>query len=43
MTKDYAFYKEHGYLEGESSIDMLVDESFVDRALKILGPYKPKS
>lgn len=43
MKKDYEFYKAHGYLEGNSSVDGLVDHSFVDRALKILGPYKPKS
>jgi NitT/TauT family transport system substrate-binding protein len=43
MQKDYAFYKEHGYLEGTTTVDALVDHSFVDRALKILGPYKPKS
>lgn len=43
MTKDYGFYKAHGYLEGNSTVDALVDHSFVDRALKTLGPYKPKS
>lgn len=43
MKKDYGFYKEHGYLEGSTTIDALVDHSFVDRALKVIGPYKPKS
>jgi NitT/TauT family transport system substrate-binding protein len=43
LQKDYAFYKAHGYLEGNTTVDALVDRSFVDRALKILGPYKPKS
>jgi NitT/TauT family transport system substrate-binding protein len=43
MTKDYEFYKVHGYLEGNSSVSGLVDHSFVERALKIIGPYKPKS
>lgn len=43
MRKDYEFYKAHGYLEGNSTVDALVDHSFVDRALKTLGPYKPKS
>lgn len=43
MQKDYEFYKANGYLEGSSSVETLVDQSFVDRALKILGPYKPKS
>lgn len=43
MKKDYEFYKANAYLEGNSSVEALVDHSFVDRALKILGPYKPKS
>lgn len=43
MKKDYEFYKAHGYLEGNATVDALVDHSFVDRALKIIGPYKPKS
>ena len=43
MKKDYEFYKANGYLEGSSSVEALVDKTFVDRALKILGSYKPKS
>lgn len=43
MKKDYEFYKAHGYLEGKATVDALVDQTFVDRALKIIGPYKPKS
>lgn len=43
MKKDYEFYKAHGYLEGQTTVDALVDHSFVDRALKIIGPYKSKS
>ena len=43
MKKDYEFYKMHGYLEGDMSVDGLIDQSFVDRALKTIGPYKPKS
>lgn len=43
LTKDYGFYKAHGYLEGSTTVGALVDHSFVDRALKIIGPYKPKS
>jgi NitT/TauT family transport system substrate-binding protein len=42
LTKDFEFYKRHGYLEGTTTVDALVDQTFVDRALKILGPYKPK-
>jgi NitT/TauT family transport system substrate-binding protein len=43
LTEDFEFYKAHGYLEGTTTVDVLVDKTFVDRALKILGPYKPKS
>jgi NitT/TauT family transport system substrate-binding protein len=42
LQKDYDFYKEQGYLEGNVSAMQVVDKSFVDAALKVLGPYKQK-
>jgi NitT/TauT family transport system substrate-binding protein len=42
LKKDYQFYKEQGYLEGTSSVEQVVDNSFADAAVKVLGPYKPK-
>ena len=42
LRKDWVFYKEQGYLEGNVSLDQVVDTSFVEMALKELGPYKAK-
>lgn len=41
LKKDYAFYKEQGYLEGNVTAEQVVDKSFVEAAVKVLGPYKP--
>lgn len=42
FKKDYEFYKEQGYLEGQSSVEQVVDNSYVEHAVKVLGPYKPR-
>ena len=42
LKKDFDFYKEQGYLEGNVSVDQVVDQSFVEAALKQIGTYKPK-
>jgi NitT/TauT family transport system substrate-binding protein len=42
LQKDHQFFKEQGFLEGTSSVAQMVDNSFADNALKVLGPYKPK-
>ena len=42
LRKDWVFYKEQGYLEGNVSLDQVVDTSFVEMALTELGPYKAK-
>lgn len=42
LTKDYQFFREQGFLKGNSSPAGLVDNSFADAALKVLGPYTPK-
>jgi len=42
LRKDLQFFKDRGLVEGNISVDQVVDGSFVDWALKDLGPYKPK-
>ncbi len=42
INKDIAFYKWQGVLEGNITAQDATDHSFVDRALAVLGPYKPK-
>jgi NitT/TauT family transport system substrate-binding protein len=40
LKKDFAFYQQQGWIEGKVSVDELVDDEFVDDALKTLGPYR---
>lgn len=40
LRKDFQFFKDRGLIEGNLSVDQVVDSSFVDAALKDLGPYK---
>ncbi|MDB5962804.1 MAG: transporter substrate-binding protein [Massilia sp.] len=42
LKKDFQFFQEQGFLKGNSSPATLVDNSFADAALKVLGPYTPK-
>ncbi|MDO9439871.1 MAG: ABC transporter substrate-binding protein [Beijerinckiaceae bacterium] len=40
LRKDLAFFKETGDVKGDVSVEQVVDSSFVDAALKELGPAK---
>jgi NitT/TauT family transport system substrate-binding protein len=40
LRKDWEFFKAQGFLEGDSSVEKAMDDSFVNAALKVLGPYK---
>jgi NitT/TauT family transport system substrate-binding protein len=40
LADDLAFYKEQGLITGDIKADQVVDHSFVEDALKELGPYK---
>ena len=41
LKHDQAFYRQLGLLTADVNVDQVVDYSFVDAALKTLGPYKP--
>jgi NitT/TauT family transport system substrate-binding protein len=41
LRKDYEFYKEQGYIEKPIDVSKAIDTSFVEQAVKALGPYKP--
>jgi len=41
LRKDLQFFKDRGLIEGNISVDQVVDNSFVEAALKQIGPYKP--
>jgi NitT/TauT family transport system substrate-binding protein len=40
LADDLAFYQQQGLITGDIKADQVVDHSFVDAALKELGPYK---
>ena len=42
LRKDLAFYKQAGLVRGDVTIEQIIDTSFVDEAVKELGPYRPK-
>jgi NitT/TauT family transport system substrate-binding protein len=42
LEKDFEFYKSQGWIEGDITVAQAVDTSFVDAAVKELGPYKPQ-
>jgi NitT/TauT family transport system substrate-binding protein len=41
LAYDLAFYTEQGLVKGSVNLDDVVDGSFVEAALKELGPYRP--
>jgi NitT/TauT family transport system substrate-binding protein len=40
LAGDLAFYTEQGLIKGKIRLDDVIDDSFVDAALKELGPYR---
>jgi NitT/TauT family transport system substrate-binding protein len=40
LADDLAFYRQQGLIAGDLKLDDLVDQSFVDAAVKELGPYR---
>jgi NitT/TauT family transport system substrate-binding protein len=42
LRRDFTFYKDQGYLEGAVTVEQVVDRSFAEAAVKVLGPYKQK-
>jgi len=41
LTEDYNIYKQFGLINGNVDVEKIVDMSFVDAAVKTLGPYRP--
>lgn len=40
LLNDIIWYKEHGYIEKVPDIDKIIDHSYVEKALKVIGMYK---
>ena len=40
LAKDLQFFRDRGLIEGTVSVQQVIDNSFVNAALKELGPYK---
>jgi NitT/TauT family transport system substrate-binding protein len=43
LRNDLAFYKSEGQINGAVTVEQALDNSFVEAALKELGPYKPRT
>ena len=43
LKKDWAYFRAQKLIKGDITVDQLIDNSFVDAAVRELGPYKPKS
>jgi NitT/TauT family transport system substrate-binding protein len=41
LRNDLAFFMEQKEVQGKVSVDQVVDSSFIDTAVKSLGPYRP--
>jgi NitT/TauT family transport system substrate-binding protein len=41
LAYDLAVYSEQGLINGKVDLNQLIDMSFVESALKTLGPYRP--
>lgn len=41
LANDLAFFKQTGDIEGNVTVDQIIDNSLVEAAVKDLGPYKP--
>jgi len=41
LKNDLQYFKDEGLVKGKVSVEQVLDHSFVDAALKDLGPYKP--
>src|SRR5581483_532657 len=42
FQRDLQFYRAEGLITGDVTAQQAIDGSYVEAALKILGPYKPK-
>jgi NitT/TauT family transport system substrate-binding protein len=40
VEMDLAFYKKLGMVKGKIEVAQIIDRSFIDAAIKTLGPYK---
>ena len=43
LSKDLAFFREQGLIEGSVTTEQIVDHSIAEAVVRELGPYKPKS
>ena len=39
LKEDYDVYKSQGWIQGDATVEDVIDMSFVEAALKDLGPY----
>ena len=43
LRKDLQTFKDAGFVQGNVTVEQVVDESFAESAVKTLGPYRPRN
>jgi NitT/TauT family transport system substrate-binding protein len=43
LKNDYDFYKQRGLITGRVAVEQVVDNSFADEAVRLLGTYQPRN
>jgi NitT/TauT family transport system substrate-binding protein len=42
LKNDFAFFHERGLVSGKVTVDQVIDNSFADETVRVLGKYRPK-
>ena len=42
LKNDFNFFKERGLVSSKITVEQVIDKSFAEEAVRILGPYKPR-
>jgi NitT/TauT family transport system substrate-binding protein len=42
LQNDYGFFKERGLIKAHVTVDQVIDNSFADEAVRLLGRYQTK-
>jgi NitT/TauT family transport system substrate-binding protein len=42
LKNDYSFFRERGLVGSKITVEQVIDKSFAEEAVRVLGPYKPR-
>ena len=40
LKNDYVFFRDRGLVSGKITVEQVIDHSFADEAVRLLGPYR---